>query len=505
MKNKKVLWAIVLFLIFGFVAFAFANPFNNDDEPKENKKDTPVVDKKPVDVTPTPADNFIRVVTLTNKVTEPTVILDEVAPIIDDVTLSEYDWTKNDVTATVIATDNVALAAEAYSFDGGLTFQASNQFVVNTYTELTVIVKDAAGNLSEPYTVEVLVDQVNPEIPTMEINPIEVTQFRMVSPLGAPAVNVTITPGEDLQSGVYGVEVSQNDLDWEVCLDQDNNPLNPCVIPYAESGDYTLYARTVDNVGNVSESTMVSFTVDVDAPEVVSLTYSNEEPTRDNVVATLVTNEPVTITNEFGDLDGWTEVDENTYTKEYTDNTSAVITLTDAAGNTNTVTVEVNNIDRVAPNVSLSFTGNGSNLLIKLTSDEELQNIVGYTTLDNLTWTKTVSNNNVTISMTVYDLAGNQKFVSRQYERVILEDVNVLSYDRKLQLNVRLGYSSRTIEKSITLPDYGQSIVVNDTVNVTFYGGKTYSISYAVTIVKKSYSGHVYYEPTTNYFITTLN
>lgn len=474
MKNKKVLWAIVLFFIFGFVAFAFANPFNNDDEQKKDKKDTPVVDKTPVDVTPTPTDNLIRVVTLTNKVTEPTVILDTVAPLIDEVTLSEYGWTKNDVTVTVNATDNVALATEAYSIDGGVTFQASNQFVVSAYTGLTVIVKDAAGNLSEPYKVDVLVDKINPAVPTI---------LGVNLPLSATAVNLTITPGQDLESGVYGIEVSEDEITWTSYTG---------VIAYNESGDYTLYARTVDNVGNVSDSTMVSFAIDVDAPVVNSLTYSNTNPTRDNVVATIVTNEPVTI-------DGWTEVNTNTYTKEYPNNVSETVTLTDNVGNTSEADIEINNIDRTAAIVAGQIVDLGNKQLkLVLTSNEALQSVVGYTTTDNLVWEQVVANTGAyNLSLTVQDLAGNETLVEATYSHSlnVTYKGNRMNTDRWGNLsNVELTFghtdsvnpaaiiSDKVINTGYINFGMGNSVTKTGTYSVIATNGLEYTVEYSAVI-----------------------
>lgn len=432
MKNKKFIWAVAVFFIFGFMAYAFANPFNKEEEPTKKEPKTPVVDKKPV-VNPTvnndPNPNQLLPLT-TNPVTpNPIVILDTVAPVIKSVTLSEYEWTKQDVSVKVEATDNVALNTKAYSFDNGLTFQESNEFIVKNRSELKIIVKDAAGNLSETYHQVVLVDQVNPEKPTMSIEPIVDRALNLLltetNPMGT-MVNVVINPGLDLESGVKGVETSVDGITWTL-----SGTVFPYKIPYEESGDYTLYARTVDNVGNISVPEMISFSIDIDAPEVVSLTYSNTNPTRDNVVATIVTNEPVTI-------DGWTERANNTYTKEYTDNTSEVITLTDVTGNISTANIVISNIDREPINLVLDIVElPDARLQLRLSANKDLKPVVWggiqftYDSSSNI-WSAIVPNTgSLVFDPIVEDLAGNTASESKTYNyNFNVDDFTVVGFKK---------------------------------------------------------------------------
>ena len=78
-------------------------------------------------------------------------IIDNVAPEIISITGNPETWTKGKVTLTVIARDEQpGLADEAYSFDGGKTWQVSNQ---KTYTDNTkgiqIKVRDKVGNISQ--------------------------------------------------------------------------------------------------------------------------------------------------------------------------------------------------------------------------------------------------------------------------------------------------------------------------------------------------------------------
>ena len=77
--------------------------------------------------------------------------------------------------------------------------------------------------------------------------------------------------------------------------------------------------------------------------------YNTENLTGDSIIANLYTTEPVTI-----DDTDWKEVEANHYQKVYNDNKNYEITITDKAGNNSTVKITINNIDKVAPTVTLN-------------------------------------------------------------------------------------------------------------------------------------------------------
>lgn len=79
-----------------------------------------------------------------------TVKMDKTLPQINNITGNPTEWTKENVTLTVNAEDaESGLGNQAYSFDGGTTWQESNK---KTYTENTngiiIKVKDNVGNIS---------------------------------------------------------------------------------------------------------------------------------------------------------------------------------------------------------------------------------------------------------------------------------------------------------------------------------------------------------------------
>lgn len=70
------------------------------------------------------------------------------APNIVSITGNATDWTRSSVTLTINSYDDgIGLDDNAYSFDGGLTWQASNQETFNQNGQVDIKVKDKVGNV----------------------------------------------------------------------------------------------------------------------------------------------------------------------------------------------------------------------------------------------------------------------------------------------------------------------------------------------------------------------
>lgn len=105
------------------------------------------------------------------------------------------------------------------------------------------------------------------------------------------------------------------------------------------NGAYTIKLEARDLAGNKTavSSDWVSIVIDNANPD-ATISYSTTLPTNQDVIATLIPNEVVTVTNNGGS-DTFVFTDNGTFTFEFED----------GAGNTGTATAIVNNIDKVAP------------------------------------------------------------------------------------------------------------------------------------------------------------
>ena len=162
-----------------------------------------------------------------------------------------------------------------------------------------------------------------------------------------------------------------------------------------------------DIAGNKTVVTVDISNIDRTAPEVTA-TYSTKELTNGNVEVTLTTDEDVR------SIEGFTKVDDRTYKKTYTSNAKEDVTVYDMAGNKTVVTVEVTNIDKIAPEVTVAYSTKGltnGNVEVTLTADENVQSVEGFTKVDDRTYKKTYTSN-AKEDVTVYDMAGNKTVVT---------------------------------------------------------------------------------------------
>ncbi len=106
-------------------------------------------------------DSNDKTKTVTYKITN----IDKANPVISDVTRSETEWTNDNVTITVNASDVMSgLADTAYSFDGGITWQEDNTYTASENGTFNIIVKDKAGN--ETTWDEIVIDNIDKEVPS---------------------------------------------------------------------------------------------------------------------------------------------------------------------------------------------------------------------------------------------------------------------------------------------------------------------------------------------------
>ena len=176
-------------------------------------------------------------------------IKDEKAPEIS-VTGNSEEWTKENITLEVTAIEQESgIQEEAYSFDGGRSWQQEN---TKTYTENTsgivIQVRDKAGNIATYPTIEITkIDKEGPEI-TIETENILTKQV---------TVNVTAL---DNMSGMptsptytYYIKQTGEGESEEIKVE---SPDTICTFENLKANTtYEIRVETVDNIGNVGEAT----------------------------------------------------------------------------------------------------------------------------------------------------------------------------------------------------------------------------------------------------------
>lgn len=162
-------------------------------------------------------------------------------------------WYQSDVLLTVEATDNLSgLAAEAYSFDNGATWQASNckTFTQNT-EDIRILVRDAAGNV-------------------YVLDPVSITNIDKIAP-GNAAIVAPENYGADKWHNTNQT-VTATFTPTPGCNEKLQYKVNSCewtdgaTVTFAEEGIYTVSFRVIDELGRTSAEQTVVVNIDKTAP-----------------------------------------------------------------------------------------------------------------------------------------------------------------------------------------------------------------------------------------------
>ena len=132
------------------------------------------------------------------------------------------------------------------------------------------------------------------------------------------------------------------------------------------------------------------------------------------------TNQPITVTATFNrelqDVpSGWTlSEDRKVMTKEFEDNISEQHSVVNVRGEKLNTTVNITNIDKTAPEATVTYSSiekTNQNIEVRITGNEELQSIQGWTrSSDKKVLTKTYKENKAE-DVDIFDIAGNYKTI----------------------------------------------------------------------------------------------
>jgi len=207
-------------------------------------------------------------------------------------------------------------------------------------------------------------------------------------------------------------------------------------------GQTHIYAKYVIN--EVIPAIELNF--DRTAPN-ITVNYSNRELTNENITVTIVSDE------EILEVEGWNiSEDRKTLTKDFEENTTENIKVYDLAGNCTNIEVEITNIDKTPPKITVDKVKNqDGSITVKISADEEI--II----LDD-TWQKNEDGSyektyvdNITENIVVKDKVGNETEVNIIVEEINKEPANIkVSYNN---LKTNLKEVILISDKAIDLPE----------------------------------------------------
>ena len=174
-------------------------------------------------------------------ITEPDVI----SPTITGITGNTTNWTNQNITLIIQATDNVGLNSTAYSFDNGITYQASNQATFTTNQIVNVRVRDSSNN---SVLEEVTINRIDKQPPSILL----AGNWKNTFQLGELANNQALLSYLSISDGASGL----------------NNGLTTISnFNYNQAGSYSnIQVSATDNAGNTDVYTLptVSITEQLD-------------------------------------------------------------------------------------------------------------------------------------------------------------------------------------------------------------------------------------------------
>lgn len=325
-----------------------------------------------------------------------TIISDTANPIVT----REYNTkeiTNQNVIVTVKSNEVLQGKAGWEVYDGGLTLRKEyteniSRTIENFY--------DLAGNVVGVDITIINIDKVNPN--AAKVNN---TQFN----------TKTFTIKVELTDDYSGIDISKckyilntnkvSEYSQATVFESATQNLNLSV---DQDGTYYLHILSVDKAGNETD-TVKEIKIDSTKPE-GKVTYSKTDITNKDIVVTITANE------ELKAISGWTlAADKKSMTKTYTTNIDTTITITDLLGNTNTVKVKIDNIDKITPTANVSYsttTQTSEPVTVTIKASEKIVSTDGWQlSSDELTLTKTFTEN-TTETVTIRDLAGNYTTVS---------------------------------------------------------------------------------------------
>lgn len=340
--------------------------------------------------------------------------IDSVPPSVT-IVKSTTGWTNMPVTVNVYSSDNNKLATSYPLYVNGQGYASGEfekTFTANQQNAISAYAKDAAGNVSPTKTVSI--DNIDTIAPawagsvTYSQDKSTATITALVTDAGGSGLKKLNANGADRPLTGYTWTVNSNGLYAVMATDNAGNVLNYYVpVTSIDTTPPSISVQWNPSANTITKQTTLKFTVSDDNPHATPLSISIDGVSQGTNLA-------------------------NGYTITVDRNCSITVTAKDAAGNTKTDTISVNNIDTIPPVVSSvttnynSWTNQPVIATVTASDDKALHSapyqytfepISGGSTSTGWTSSKTFTvTDNGTLKVQVRDSVGN---LSTVYSKVI--------------------------------------------------------------------------------------
>ena len=246
------------------------------------------------------------------------------------------------------------------------------------------------------------------------------------------------------------------------------------------TSNYAGNVTVFDDVGNQSIAFISIENIDKVKPK-LDVKYSTTVLTNKDVVVTITANE--SIQNISGwDLSGTSKV----LTKKFNSNYKGNITITDLAGNTNIVSINISNIDKKTPSLKVNYSTKKStkkSVVAKIKSNKKIKNVEGWKLSEDGKELSKEFSSNYSGTLNIYDYAGNKSSVSLK-----INNIDNSSFNADVNYSTTMSTKNDvlvTINSSKELNQLEGWILSNDKKTLSKY----YSDNVNEKVIVKSSSG----------------
>ncbi len=285
----------------------------------------------------------------------------------------------------------------------------TNPFIITSKlydknTTETIIVEDFAGNRS---SIDVLITEIQEKDEDMIMPAVIYHTSSNEEPTNQP-ITITLHFNKPIVSVDSDIDTVTDDLlPWDISSDK--------LSATRELTKYNLDVITItDELGNTGQYGLIVSNLDSVSPQLSNIVYSTTNPTNENVIVTIDLDEQITLTDEQKSS-GWKlqkkdGIREFRLLKEYSSNTSELLTVTDLVGNESSVQIDINNIDKSVEYLETTFSTTeltNKDVTVTIHSNEELEPIDSWTLSNDKKQLTKKYTSNIVENIIIKDIVGN--------------------------------------------------------------------------------------------------
>lgn len=177
-------------------------------------------------------------------------------------------------------------------------------------------------------------------------------------------------------------------------------------------------------------------------PPILNIKYNTTTDTKGPVIATITSNEPIKAIADWS-----LSNDKLSMSKAFANNENGYVTIYDEAGNSSQIEYNIQNIDNIAPKVTVETSNNNGNkstfrdITVTITADEDIKPVLGWNLAENRILTKTFSNiENAEYNVKIYDLVGNETEVKYEIKKYDPTSPEVLVEKGESETTITMTY-----------------------------------------------------------------